>query len=152
MVQFALWFGTTWVVNALVFAGILVSVLAAVAVTKRVNLRRPLVLYGFLFGALAVSWAIPPDALLELSVPVRWIAATVLTFAPVFIANLVFAQRFARTASATAAFGQTFSAPCLEASLSMRLIVGYRALILVAGFIYAAAFLLRPKEALGSVN
>ena len=100
VVQFALWFGTTWIVNALVFAGILLSVLGAVAISRVVSLPRSTVLYGFLFAALAVAWAVPPAALLELAVPVRWLAATVLTFTPVFIANLIFAQRFAQTASA----------------------------------------------------
>jgi hypothetical protein len=32
---FALYFGTTWLVNALVFAGVLVAVLAAVEITRR---------------------------------------------------------------------------------------------------------------------
>ena len=35
MTGFALLFGTTWVVNALVFAGVLLAVLAAVEVTRR---------------------------------------------------------------------------------------------------------------------
>ncbi|MEX1046492.1 MAG: spermidine synthase, partial [Actinomycetota bacterium] len=41
VVQFALLFGTTWFVNALVFAGILLTVLAAVEVARRVKLARP---------------------------------------------------------------------------------------------------------------
>ena len=40
VVQFALLFGTTWFVNALVFMGVLVSVLLAVAISKRVVIRR----------------------------------------------------------------------------------------------------------------
>ena len=39
VVQFALLFGTTWFVNALVFAGVLLSVLAAVEVARRVGVR-----------------------------------------------------------------------------------------------------------------
>ena len=40
VVQFALLFGTTWLVNAFVFGGVLLSVLLAVAVSKRVRIRR----------------------------------------------------------------------------------------------------------------
>lgn len=153
VVQFALWFGTTWIVNALVFAGILLSVLAAVATARKVALPRPAILYGFLFVSLAVAWAIPPAALLELALPFRWLAATVLTFTPVFIANLIFAQRFVRTASATAAFGANLLGAMFGGILEYAaLIVGYRALIVLAGLIYLSALILRPKGTLDPVS
>ena len=41
VVQFALLFGTTWAVNAAVFAGVLLSVLAAIEVARRVRIARP---------------------------------------------------------------------------------------------------------------
>ena len=41
VVQFALLFGTTWFVNALVFLGVLLSVLLAVAVSKRITFKHP---------------------------------------------------------------------------------------------------------------
>ena len=146
VVQFALLFGTTWVVNALVFAGILVAVLAAVATARRISLPRSTALYGLLLVSLAVAWLVPPAALLELAVPSRWVAATALTFTPVFIANLIFAQRFAQTASATAAFGANLLGAMLGGILEYAaLVVGYRALIILAGFIYLAAFVLRPR-------
>lgn len=147
IVQFALWFGTTWMVNALVFAGVLLSVLAAIAVAKRVRLPRPLFLYLSLFVALAIAWSIPAHALLDLSVPARWLAATVLTFTPVFIANLIFAQRFAQTASSTAAFGANLLGAMLGGVLEYAaLVVGYRALLIAAGLIYLTALVLKPRE------
>ena len=50
IVQFALLFGTTWFVNALVFAGVLVAVLLAIEVARRVSLPHPAYLYGALLG------------------------------------------------------------------------------------------------------
>ncbi len=41
VVQFALLFGTTWFVNSLVFAGVLLSVYLAVEVARHVRLPRP---------------------------------------------------------------------------------------------------------------
>src|SRR5436305_2625202 len=67
VVQFALLFGTTWFVNALVFGGILLAVLAAVEVSRRVRFDRPARVYVALILALAVAWAVPPEALLALS-------------------------------------------------------------------------------------
>src|ERR671919_648673 len=78
VVQFALLFGTTWLVNALVFLGVLGSVLVAVAVSRRVSFRRPARLYGVLLAALALAWVIPPDRLLDLDVVARLLAATTL--------------------------------------------------------------------------
>jgi hypothetical protein len=87
VVHFALLFGTTWMVNAAVFAGILLSVLAAVELARRVRLPRPWLLYVALLVALAVAWVTPQPSLLNLSLPVRFLAATVIAFAPIFLAN-----------------------------------------------------------------
>ena len=153
VVQFALWFGTTWLVNALVFAGILAAVLGAVAVAKKVSLPRANVLYGFLFVSLAIAWAVSPAALLELAFPLRLLTATLLTFTPVFLANLIFAQRFAQTASATAAFGANLLGALFGGILEYAaLIVGYRALIVLAGIAYLAALILRPKSVAPATN
>lgn len=153
VVQFALWFGTTWVVNALVFAGILLAVLGAVQVAKKSALPQAPVLYGILFVSLGIAWAVPPAALLDLAVPIRWVAASLLTFTPVFLANLIFAQRFAQTASATAAFGANLIGALFGGILEYTaLVVGYRALIVVAGIAYLAALILRPKGVATTAN
>ena len=62
---FALLFGTTWIVNALVFAGVLVVVLAAVEVTRRWRTPALPVLYGALAGTLLLAGLLPPELLLE---------------------------------------------------------------------------------------
>jgi hypothetical protein len=98
VVQFALLFGTTWAVNAAVFAGVLLSVLAAVEVARRVTIRRPMVVYAALLAALAAAWLIPQEALLDLSPGPRFLAGVTIAFLPVFLANLVFAVRFKDTA------------------------------------------------------
>ena len=75
VVQFALLFGTTWFVNALVFGGVLVSVLLAVALSKRVRIRRTGLLYVALFCALAVNWLVPGRVLLDLPFVPRLVVA-----------------------------------------------------------------------------
>ena len=94
VVQFALLFGTTWFVNALVFTGILLAVLAAVTVAQHMRLKTLWPLYGLLLAAVAIAWLVPPESLLGLSLLPRFLAATALAFIPIFFANLVFAQRF----------------------------------------------------------
>ena len=148
VVQFALLFGTTWFVNALVFGGVLVSVLLAVALSKRMRIRRTGLLYLALFCALAVNWLVPGRALLDLPFVPRLVVAVALAFTPIFLANLVFAERFRDTATATAAFGANLIGAMLGGLAEyLSLIVGYRHLLLVAAALYAAAFVLRPRRA-----
>lgn len=142
IVQFALLFGTTWFVNALVTAGVLVAVLAAVEVSRHVTIRRPALLYAGLLAALAVAWAIPPSALLSLSPLPRFVAAVVLAFAPIFGANMVFAQRFRESGDSTTAFGANLLGAMLGGVLEYAsLVVGYRWLLVLAAVLYALAFL-----------
>jgi SAM-dependent methyltransferase len=142
VVQFALLFGTTWFVNALVFAGVLLSVLAAIEVASRVRLRRPGLLYTALLVMLALAWSIPQERLLSLGPPVRFFAATALAFAPIFVANLVFAERFKDVSSSTTAFGANLLGAMVGGLLEYgALIVGYRALLLVVAGLYGLAFL-----------
>lgn len=141
IVQFSLWFGTTWAVNAMVFAGILLSVLAAIEVVKRVRLPKPLVLYGALVAAVAASWAIPANSLLELPTATRLLAAVVLTFSPIFLANLVFAQRFNETEHSASAFGVNLLGAMVGGILEYSaLAVGYRSLAIMVAVLYGLAY------------
>ena len=152
IVQFALLFGTTWFVNALVTAGVLVAVLAAVEVSRHVTVRRPALLYAGLLAALAVAWAVPPSSLLSLSPLPRFVTAVILAFAPIFGANMVFAQRFRESGDSTTAFGANLLGAMLGGVLEYAsLVVGYRWLLVFVAVLYALAFLtgrrhLRPNS------
>ncbi len=65
--SFALMFGTTWFVNALVFTGVLVIVLAAVETTRRFRTPPLPVVFAGIAASLALSWVIQPGVLLGLS-------------------------------------------------------------------------------------
>jgi len=152
VVQFALLFGTTWFVNALVFGGILLTVLAAVEVARRVPLRRPALLYGALFAALGVAWVVPQHDLLGLAWDVRLPAAVALAFAPIFCANLLFAERFKDVGSSTVAFGANLLGAMVGGVLEYSsLVIGYRALVLVIAGLYGCAILLGRHRAYAAV-
>jgi SAM-dependent methyltransferase len=147
VVQFALLFGTTWFVNALVFAGVLAIVLLAIEVERRIRIGRPLLLFGVLFLGLAVAWLVPTDALLGFSVVPRFLLATTLAFFPIFVANLIFAERFRDTADPTAAFGANLLGAMLGGTLEyLSLLVGFRALLFVVAALYLIAYLTRPSS------
>jgi hypothetical protein len=147
VVQFALLFGTTWFVNALVFAGVLASVLVAIAVSRRVSFKHPVRLYAFLALSLVVAYVFPASALLDLPTIPRFLAAVALAFTPIFTANLVFTQRFKDTESSTAAFGANLLGSIMGGVLEyLALITGYRALIFAVAILYGLAFLLGRKH------
>ncbi len=146
VVQFALLFGTTWFVNALVFAGVLAVVLLAIEVERRIRIGKPLLLFGLLFLGLVVAWLVPTDALLGFSVVPRFLLATTLAFFPIFVANLIFAERFRDTADPTAAFGANLLGAMLGGTLEyLSLLVGFRALLFVVAALYLIAYLTRPR-------
>lgn len=141
VVQFALLFGTTWFVNALTFTGILLSVLAAVEVSRRVTFRNPPRLYAALLVALLAAWAVPLERLLSLPVGLRFVAAVVVAFTPIFLANLVFAQRFKDVSASAPAFGANLLGAMVGGLLEYgALLVGYRALLVVVAVLYGLAF------------
>ena len=141
VVQFALLFGTTWFVNALVFAGVLLAVLLAIEVARRVRLPDPRLLYGFLLVALMVAWLVPPDALLNLDALPRFGVAVALWFAPIFFANLVFAERFRNVEESNVAFGANLLGAMVGGVLEYTaLITGYQALLILVALLYGLAF------------
>ncbi|MEX0754801.1 MAG: spermidine synthase [Actinomycetota bacterium] len=141
VVQFALLFGTTWFVNSLVFAGILLSVYLAIELARRSKLPPPGVLYAVLLVCLAVAWTVRPDALLELSGVPRFLAASALAFAPVFVANLIFSQRFRNVGASTVAFGANLLGAMAGGVLEYAsIILGYRNLLFVVAALYGLAF------------
>ncbi len=145
IVQFSLLFGSTWLVNALVFIGILVSVLGAIEVARSKWLPTPSVLYAALIAALAVAWFVPPSWLLELTGSVRFLTAVMLAFSPVFLANLIFAERFKDTASSTTAFGVNLLGAMLGGVLEYAALwVGYRWLTVGVALLYLLALWRRP--------
>jgi len=142
IVQFALLFGTTWFVNALVTAGVLVAVFAAVEVSVHVVIRRPALLYAALLATLAVAWAVPPGSLLSLSPVPRFVVAVIIAFAPIFLANMVFAQRFRDVGDSTTAFGANLLGAMVGGILEYTsLIIGYQWLLVLVALLYGLAFI-----------
>jgi hypothetical protein len=144
---FALYFGTTWFVNALVFAGVLLAVLAAVEFTHRFRTPRLEIMYVVLIGGLVLSWLVPSSLLLSLSVVPRGIVAIVISFLPIFAANVIFAKRFSATADAPMAFGINLLGAIVGGCLEyLALVFGYRALLVLAAVLYLGAYLVMPRS------
>ncbi|MGA0262114.1 MAG: spermidine synthase [Ilumatobacteraceae bacterium] len=142
IVQFALLFGTTWFVNALVFSGVIASVLLAVVVSKRVRVKNLNLMYGLLAISIVIGWLIPQNSLLPLGFWPRLLAACAIAFAPIFIANVIFSQRFRDAGDSMTGFAANLIGAMVGGVLEYTaLVLGYRNLLIVALLLYTAAFL-----------
>jgi hypothetical protein len=142
IVQFALLFGTTWLVNSLVFAGVLVAVYLAVETASHFRLPPPWVLYGALLASLVLTWLVPQESLVALPIIPRFLAGCALAFAPIYLANLIFSQRFADVATSGTAFAVNLLGAMVGGALEyLALITGYRFLLIVIAALYGLAFL-----------
>ena len=146
LATFSLLFGTTWIVNSLVFFAVLASVLAAILVNQRVRFRNPLPLYVALFGSIALAVAVPPASLLIEPEWLRYLVAAGLAFAPIFFANLVFSYSFRDTKVADMAFASNLLGAVVGGAIEyVALVTGYGWLLVVVGLLYVAAWLLATR-------
>ena len=146
IVQFFLLFGSTWLVNSLVFFAILLAVLLANWVVARFRIARLEILYGLLFGALALNFALPPERLLLSNLILRYLTSSALLFSPIFLANLIYGSLFRATRQANIAFGANLLGTMVGGSLEyLALLLGYRNLVALAGLLYAVVFLLSGR-------
>jgi len=131
----------------MVFAGVLLSVLAAVEATRRFRTPSLPVVFALVAAALAVAYVVQPGWMLQLSFWPRLVVAIVIAFVPIFLANVAFAKRFAESDSSRAAFGVNLLGAILGGCLEYAaLLTGYRNLLLVVAGLYLIAFLLKPAE------
>jgi hypothetical protein len=153
LVSFSLLFGSTWLVNSLVFFAILSSVLLAVFVSARLPAKPPVALFGLLLLSLLGAYLLPADTLLAIrDTPVRYGLASAIAFLPVFVANLVFAGAFRLTGrAADVAFASNLLGAMAGGMLEYTaLALGYRHLLLLALAFYAISALLLHRRRLAA--
>lgn len=148
LTTFSLLFGSTWLVNSLVFFAILSSVLLAVLVNHRFKVRHITPVYLVLFGVLALNILLPPDTLLLPNPVARYALASVLAFTPVFLANIIFANSFRDTEAADIAFASNLLGIMVGGGMEyLSMLIGYRMLLLPVMLFYTLALLLRHRPA-----
>ncbi len=145
--KMALLFGTTWLVNAIVIAGILLLIVAANLLVEK-GPRIPVnVAYSGLFASLLAAYLIPVDWLLVDAVAPRIALATLVLCTPVFFAGIVFITGFAQAGFRGDALGSNlFGALLGGLTESISLWTGLRSLLLVAAALYALSWWVRRSD------
>jgi spermidine synthase len=149
VVHMALLFGSTWVVNSVVFFAILVMILGAnlyVLKAKPNNLKP---YYALLVAALLANALVPMSAFLSLDSVARAVASCLVVFVPVFFAGVIFATAFRRSRQPDVDFGSNVAGIVLGGlSEHLSLVLGFNYLLLVAVAYYLLSIVLRPRTAL----
>jgi len=147
LTTFSLLFGSTWLVNSLVFFAILSSVLLAILVNRRFKFKQSYVFYLLLFGVLLLNILLPPNALLLSNPILRYILASVLAFTPVFLANIIFTNSFRDSETADIAFASNLLGIMVGGGMEyFSMLIGYRLLLIPVIVFYACALLLRLRS------
>lgn len=139
----ALLFGSTWTVNTVVFAAILVMSLAGTLYVARVSPRRLEPYYAGLFATAALGIAVPLDTFLGWDRTAQIAAACALVFAPIAFAGVIFAASFGRSARPDRVFGANVAgalAGGLAENASVLLGFQYLLCVAVGFYLLSAAF------------
>src|SRR5208337_1383404 len=113
VVQLALLFGSTWIVNSMVFFTVLVLILLANLFVLKSAPTRLVWHYAGLFAILAVATAVPLNAFLSGGVLLRYVVPCVLALGPMFFAGVIFAKTFRDSPDPDMAFGSNIAGAVL---------------------------------------
>jgi SAM-dependent methyltransferase len=137
VVQLALLFGSTWLVNSLVFFAILALILLGNLYVLKAREDRLSWHYAGLLFLLAANILIPLQIFLGGGVLWRYVAPCALVLGPVFFASVIFARTFREAVYPDQAFGSNIAGAVLGGfAESLSLLLGFRDLLLVAMAFY----------------
>jgi len=142
VVQFALLFGGTWSVNALVFLAILVLALAASLLVLRLGPAPAAPYWIGLFLSLTLNVVVPLDTLLGIGWRTQVVLASLLALGPVFFAGVVFARQFRDSETPEEDFGWNVAGAMAGGLVEYgSMLLGFRGLALFALATYTIAAL-----------
>ncbi len=148
VVQMALLFGSTWIVNSIIFFAILVMILLSnLSVLWFQPARRWILYYTLLLAALLINYLVPMNSYLGLSGASRAVLSCALVFAPVFFAGIIFALAFRDSQRPDIDLGSNIAGIILGGlSENLSLATGFNSLLVVAILFYLLSALLGSRR------
>jgi hypothetical protein len=153
VVRLALAFGTTWVVSAVVFASVLLTVFFAnYLLGLKPNIRISFAWISLLV-CLSINFFFPVQVLLEFSFPLRVLGAALLIGAPVFFAGIIFSKLFNQEPEVGFPFGMNMIGAMTGGSIEyLSMLIGMKNIWLVLlGIYFLAHWCHRRKNIVASV-
>ncbi|HEY3028382.1 MAG TPA: hypothetical protein VGJ55_19700, partial [Pyrinomonadaceae bacterium] len=137
VVAMALLFGSTWVVNSVVFFAVLVMILLANRWTLRFQPETLWPYYAGLLITLILNTVIPLDFFLGMNRSIQVLGSSLLVFAPILFAGVIFAASFKRTNEPDRAFGINIAGAMVGGLAEYSsMLLGFQYVVLVAILFY----------------
>lgn len=142
IIQFALLWGSTWVVTSLAIASVLSMALIANYAVSRVEIIRPWLVGGVLLALLALNFFIPVGTITFESRAVESLFYAMLMFSPILCAGLLFGSAIKRSTSLARDYGTNLLGAMFGGvSEYLSLVTGFGALLLVIALCYVGAII-----------
>ena len=133
VVQMALLFGSTWVVNSAVFFTALVLILLANLYVIKVPSLRLNLHYLALFAVLVTTVLVPFDVFLSGGIIWRYVVPCLLALGPMFFAGVIFARSFRDEANPDQAFGSNIAGSVIGGlAEQLSTLLGFQHLLILA--------------------
>ena len=146
VVHMALLFGSTWLVNSVVFFAILVMILASNVFVLIVKPQKLWPYYVLLSAALVVNILVPMSRFLALPGLGKVAVSCAVIFVPIFFAGIIFGASFRDSNQPDVDFGSNIAGAILGGlSENLSLMIGFNNLLIIAlSFYVLSAVLRRP--------
>lgn len=140
--EFALLFGTTWLVNALAISGVLFMALLANLLVLRTQRIKLGLIYLLLFLSLTISYLIPLEWFIALAPALRAVASMIFLSLPMFFAGIIFSESLRRAGETAHPLASNLSGSFAGGVLEYgSLLWGIKSMYLIAMVVYAGAWL-----------
>jgi SAM-dependent methyltransferase len=146
IIQFALLWGSTWVVASLAIAAVLTMALVANWIVSRVEITRAWLVGGALLALLALNYAIPVGRVTFDSRVVESIFYAVLMFSPILCAGLLFGSAIKHSTSLPRDYGTNLLGAMVGGvGEYLSLLTGFSTLLLLIAACYVGAVAFRKR-------
>jgi spermidine synthase len=146
IIQFALLWGSTWVVASLAIAAVLGMALLATFIVSRVEIRRPLAVAAVLIGLLILNGIVPVGRVALDSRAAESVFYAVLMFSPILCAGLLFGSAIKHSTSLARDYGTNLLGAMVGGVAEyLSLATGFRFLLIIVAIFYIAAVLTRRR-------
>jgi SAM-dependent methyltransferase len=146
IIQFALLWGSTWMVASLVIAAVLTMAMAATFVAARVDIRRPWLVCGVLVALLVANYVLPIGSITFASRTLESIFYATLVFSPIFCAGLLFSSAIKRSTSLPRDYGTNLLGAMVGGvGEYLSLVTGFSALLFIIALFYIGAVAVRRR-------
>jgi len=147
--QMALVFGSTWHINAIVVAAVLLTIFVANALVRKGRGISSKASYLWLLSTLALGYFFPFEALLQFGLAVRLGIAGLVVGLPILWAAFIFSNSFRQATKVGTAFGSNLLGVVVGGALEYTSnIWGLDVLYVVAAVVYLASFLFSGSQPL----